>query len=83
MVNRGLKTQRWFVTWDCLTHVEDASHCNDQAKGRWAGRSSSAMSVSVNQMKITPSFKWSKLIFTSMKKFVSSKFVIRGKSECE
>ena len=57
MVNRGLKTQRWLVLWDCLTHMEKASLCNDQRKGRRAGRPSLAMGVSVNQMKITQSFK--------------------------
>ena len=53
MVDRGLETQRWFVIWDCLTHMKNASLCIDQRKGRQVGRPSLAMSVSVNQMKIT------------------------------
>ena len=57
MVDRSLKTQRWFVILDCLTHMESTGLCNDQPEGRWAGRPSLAMSVSANQMKITDSFK--------------------------
>ena len=57
MVNRGLKTQRGLVRWDCLTHTENASLFHDQRKGRWAGRPSLAMSASINQMKITHPFK--------------------------
>ena len=47
MVDRGLKTQRWFVIWDSLAHMENASLCNDQSKGRWNSRPSLAISVSV------------------------------------
>ena len=53
MVSWGHKTQRWLVIWYCLTHMENASLCDDQPKGRWASRPSSAMSVSVNRRKIT------------------------------
>ena len=56
MVVRSLKTQRWLVIWDCLTHVENASLCNDQRKGRWAGRPSLEMSASAIKTKITHSF---------------------------
>ena len=57
MVDRGLKTQRFFVIWDGLTHRENASLRNDQPEGRVAIRPSLAMSVSANQMEIAHSFK--------------------------
>ena len=43
MTGRGLKTQRWLGIWNCFTYMENASVCNDQPKGRWACRSSSAI----------------------------------------
>ena len=80
MVDRSLRTQRWLVIWDCLTHVESESLCTDRHEGRWAGRPSLAMSVGANQMKVTHSYKWSKLRFTFVK-FISSKCVTCRQSE--
>ena len=62
--------------------MENTSLCNDQPEGRCAGRPSSAVSVSANQMKINYSFMWSELIFTCLK-FISSKCVICRLSECK
>ena len=50
MVDRGIKTPKWL---DCLTHTKCADLGNDKPKDRWAGSPSLALSVSVNQMKIT------------------------------
>ena len=57
MVDRGLKTQRWFVIWDCSTHMENAGLRHARPKGHWAVRPSLATTVSVNQMKFLSRFK--------------------------